>query len=225
MYSYTYDRETGGVLLNSTPTGLSKETRPVYAAELDVLGFDKYWKYDKQIDVPYMWAEANCYYYRGALAAKLKGGNLYTAPEIIIPNDEEGKPVTPEPDGNFLRPVDIKAMTRANRETLEIIERTTVKKILAIHTKYKGKLDYFHIAFSGGKDSCVLLDLVKKALPKGSFVVVFGDTRMEFPDTYDVIEKARRQCVEEEIPFYIARSHLEPKQSWKLFGPPSRVLR
>ena len=34
-----------------------------------------------------------------------------------------------------------------------------------------------------------LLDLVKKALPKGSFVVVFGDTGMEFPDTYDVIEK------------------------------------
>ncbi|MRR05467.1 MAG: phosphoadenosine phosphosulfate reductase [Deltaproteobacteria bacterium] len=225
MYSYTYDIKTGGILLNSSPTGFSKEPRPVYATELDLLGFDKYWKYDKQTDSPYMWAEANHYYYRGMLVAKLKGGNIYTAPEIIIPNGEDGKPIMPEPEGLSLRPVDIGAMVEANREMLEIIEQSTVKKILAIYTKYKDRLDRFHVAFSGGKDSCVLLDLVKKALPKGSFVVVFGDTGMEFPDTCEVILKTKQQCAEDEIPFYIAKSHLNPKESWELFGPPSRVLR
>ena len=225
MYSYTYDKKTGGILLNSSPTGFSKEPRPVYAPELDVLGFDKYWKYDKQTDRPYMWAEANLYYYRGVFVAKLKGGNIYTAPEIIIPNGEDGKPITPEPKGLSLRPVDIEAMVEANREMLEIIEQSTVKKILAIYTKYKDRLDCFHVAFSGGKDSCVLLDLVKKALPKGSFVVVFGDTGMEFPDTYEVVKKTKQQCAEDEIPFYIGKSHLNPKESWELFGPPSRVLR
>jgi phosphoadenosine phosphosulfate reductase len=225
LYSYSYDIKTGGILLNSSPTGFSKEPRPVYATELDTLGFDKYWKYDKQTDSPYMWAEANQYYYRGMLVAKLKGGNIYTAPEIIIPNGEDGKPIIPEPEGLSLRPVDIGAMVEANREMLEIIEQSTVKKILAIYTKYKNRLDCFHVAFSGGKDSCVLLDLVKKALPKGSFVVVFGDTGMEFPDTYEVIKKTKQQCAEEEIPFYLAKSHLNPKDSWELFGPPSRVLR
>lgn len=225
MYSYTYDKKTGGILLNSSPTGFSKEPRPVYAPELDVLGFDRYWKYDKQSDWPYMWAEANYYYYRGMLVAKLKGGNIYTAPEIIIPNGEDGKPVVPEPKGISLRAIDIEAMVEANREMLEIIEQSTVKKILAIYTKYKGRLDCFHIAFSGGKDSCVLLDLVKKALPKGSFVVVFGDTGMEFPDTYEAIQKIKQQCAEDDIPFYIAKSHLKPKESWELIGPPSRVLR
>lgn len=225
MYSYTYDEKTGGILLNSSPTGFSKEPRPVYSPELDVLGFDKYWKYEKQTGLPYMWAEANLYYYRGTLVAKLKGGNIYTAPEIIIPDGKDGKPIMPEPKGTSLRPVDIGAMVEANREMLEIIEQSTVKKILAIYTKYKGRLDCFHVAFSGGKDSCVLLDLVKKALPKGSFVVVFGDTGMEFPDTYEVIEKTKQQCVEEGILFYIAKSHLNPKESWELFGPPSRVLR
>lgn len=225
MYSYTYDKKTGGILLNSSPTGFSKEPRPVYAPELDVMGFDKFWKYDKQTDRPYMWAEANHYYYRGTLVAKLKGGNIYTAPEIIIPNGEDGELIMPEPKGISLRPVDIGAMVEANREMLEIIEQSTVKKILAIYTKYKGRLNCFHVAFSGGKDSCVLLDLVKKALPKGSFVVVFGDTGMEFPDTYEVIKKTKQQCAEEEIPFYIAKSHLNPKESWELFGPPSRVLR
>lgn len=225
MYSYTYDRETGGILLNSSPTGFSKEPRPVYAAELDVLGFDRYWNYDRQTEVPYMWAEANSYWYRGRLVAKLKGGNLYTAPEIIIPADESGIPIAPEPNGSALRPIDIAAMVEANREMLEIIEQTTVKKILAVYEKYKHRLDLFHVAFSGGKDSIVLLDLVKKALPKGSFVVIFGDTGMEFPDTYDVVEQTRRECEQDEIPFYVAKSHLEPKQSWELFGPPSRVLR
>jgi phosphoadenosine phosphosulfate reductase len=172
-----------------------------------------------------MWAEANTYWYRGVCVAKLKGGNIYTAPEIIVPTDENGKPVSPEPYGTPLRHVDVSEMVAKNHEMLEIIEQTTVKKILAIYEKYKGKLDLFHVAFSGGKDSAVLLDLVKKALPKGSFVVVFGDTGMEFPDTYDVIEKTRLKCIEEDIPFYIARSHLEPRQSWDLFGPPSRVLR
>lgn len=225
MYSYTYDRETGGILLNSSPTGFSKEPRPVYATELDVLGFDKYWKYDKQTDLPYMWAEANTYWYRGVYVAKLKGGNLYTAPEIIIPAEESGNPIRPEPNGNFLRPVNVPAMVAANHDILQIIEHTTVKKILAIYEKYKRRLDLFHVAFSGGKDSAVLLDLVKKALPKGSFVVVFGDTGMEFPDTYDVVTKTRELCEQEEIPFYTARSHLDPERSWKLFGPPSRVLR
>ena len=225
MYSYNYDKKTGGILLNSTPTGFSKEPRPVYAAELDILGFDRYWKYNKQTDTPYMWAEANTYWYRGTFVAKLKGGNLYTAPEIIISTDKNGNPISPEPNGNALRPVDITAMVQANHEMLEIIEQTTVKKILAIYEKYKSKLDLFHVAFSGGKDSVVLLDLVKKALPQGSFVVVFGDTGMEFPDTYDVIEKTRQACKKEKIPFYVAQSHLEPEKSWELLGPPSRVLR
>ena len=110
----------------------SKEPRPVYAPELDMLGFDKYWKYDKQADRPYMWAEANTYWYRGTLVAKLRGGNVYTAPEIIIQKEKDGEPIMPEPKGISLRPVDIEAMVEANREMLEIIEQTTVKKILAV---------------------------------------------------------------------------------------------
>ncbi|PKM83777.1 MAG: FAD synthetase, partial [Firmicutes bacterium HGW-Firmicutes-13] len=59
MYSYTYDEQTGGLLLNSTPTNFSKEPRPVYYRELDLLGFSKYCKYEMQDEFPYMWAEAN----------------------------------------------------------------------------------------------------------------------------------------------------------------------
>jgi phosphoadenosine phosphosulfate reductase len=257
LYSYAYSATTGGILLNSTPHKISKEPRPVYAPELDLLGFDKYWKYDKQTNAPYMWSEANRYYYRGRLVASLLGGDVYHAPVIqlayvckewretsngkaiektICEKPEIGKTFTdkkgnvftldkPEHRNAKLRPVDLAAMVEDNREILGWLEETTAKKILAVYEKYADKLDIFHVAFSGGKDSCVLLELVKSVLPHDSFVVVFGDTGMEFPDTYDVIDKVEEQCKEEEIKFYRAASHLSPTESWDLFAPPSRVLR
>lgn len=84
MYSYSWDTETGGLLLNSSPLSFSKEPRPVYYKELDILGFDQYWNYEKNDAYPYMWAEANNYFYRGRLVAKTKGGSMCTAPEIVL---------------------------------------------------------------------------------------------------------------------------------------------
>ena len=42
MYQYIWDPETGGLLLTSDPQKFSKEPRPVYYRELDILGFDRY---------------------------------------------------------------------------------------------------------------------------------------------------------------------------------------
>ena len=85
MYSYSWDTETGGLLLNSSPLSFSKEPRPVYYKELDILGFDQYWNYERtMLTCPYMWAEANNYFYRGRLVAKTKGGSMCTAPEIVL---------------------------------------------------------------------------------------------------------------------------------------------
>ena len=225
MYSYTFDATTGGILLNSTPTNFSKEPRPVFAEEMDLLGFDKYWDYEKQNEAPYMWAESTVYWYRGRQIAKIKGGDLYTAPELQPVRDENGEVFCGKAAGCALQPVDLPAMCKANEDLLTVIEDSTVKKIVKEYEKFKNRLDIFHVAFSGGKDSAVLLDLVKKALPKGSFVVIFGDTGMEFPDTYETVALTKKQCEEDGTPFFTARSHFDPKDSWKLFGPPARVLR
>ena len=225
MYSYTFNSQTGGIMLNSTPTNFSKEPRPVYAKEMDILGFDQYWDYDNQIDVPYMWAESNVYWYRGVQIAKIKGGDLYTAPVLQPIRDENGMVLFSRELGKQLETIDIEAMCADNDELLAVIEDSTVKKIVKEYEKFKDKLDIFHVAFSGGKDSAVLLDLVKKALPRGSFIVIFGDTGMEFPDTYEAVEETKKQCELDGTPFYIAHSHFDSKASWELFGPPSRILR
>lgn len=127
MYTYEWDAETGGFLLTSSLQGFSKEPRPVYYKELDILGFDHYWNYAKNDRFPYMWAEANNYYYRGRLVAKTKGGSLFTVPELILVED-------PEPKNAPLRFVDIPAMVEKNRDLLEKLVGETVKKIFTTPT-------------------------------------------------------------------------------------------
>ncbi len=225
MYSYSFDAQTGGIILNSTPTNFSKEPRPVYAKEMDILGFKKIWEYEDQNDIPYMWAESNVYWYRGIQIAKKKGGDLYSAPVLEPVRNKEGLIPYNKSSGAVLLPIDIPAMCKENEDLLTVIEDSTVKKIVKEYEKFSKKLDIFHVAFSGGKDSAVLLDLVKKALPIDRFVVIFGDTGMEFPDTYKAVDVTKKQCEEDGTPFYVARSHLKPEESWKMFGPPARVLR
>lgn len=217
MYSYEWDVSTGGILLNTTPLTFSKEPRPVYYEELDILGFDQYWKYEKNSSYPYMWAEANNYYYRGRLVAKTKGGSTYCKPEIIIIDK-------PEENGK-LRFVDVQSMVEKNKDILENLSQDTIRVIYNAFIDFEDKVDLFYVAFSGGKDSVVALDLVQRALPHNKFKVLFGDTRMEFSDTYKAVEEAEKHCEELGIDFLRAKSELAPTETWDKFGPPATTNR
>lgn len=218
MYSYTYDKETGGILLNSSPQAFSKEPRPVFSKELDIYGFDSYWNYEQNDDVPYMWAEANNYYYRGKLVAQVKGGSFFTKPEIIIIDE-------PEPNNLPLKTVDLDLMVLKNKALMESLTAITIKDVFNTFSKYENRVDIFHVSFSGGKDSVVTLDIVQRALPHNKFVVIFGDTGMELPETQQIVEDTMDYCNKDGIEFYIAKSHLTPSESWCMFGPPTSTIR
>ncbi|MDR0751890.1 MAG: phosphoadenosine phosphosulfate reductase family protein [Christensenellaceae bacterium] len=218
MYSYEWDKETGGLLLKDRASLFSKEPRPVYSSELDNLGFDKIWNYQKDDTMPYLWAEANSYFYRGELVAKTIGGCIHSKPEIRILKD-------PVDENGALKFVDIEKMIEKNKYVIDGMSNSSIKWIYKKYNDYKKKVDVFYVAFSGGKDSIVLLDLVRKTLPPESYKVIFGDTQMEFPDTYEVIEEIEKKYKEMGIEFYRAKSRLEIMKSWDEFGPPSRPLR
>lgn len=218
MYQYIWDEDTGGLLLTTEQSKFSKEPRPVYYKELDILGFDRYWNYPKDDHAPLMWAEANNYIYRGRTVARTKGGSLYTAPELVILEE-------PEPDGGELRFVDVDAMTAKNAEILETLVQETIQNVYNTYVAYKDKVDVFYVAFSGGKDSVVALDIVQRAIPHDEFLVLFGDTQMEFSDTYSLVEKQRVICEKEGIKFVVSKSEQTPEYTWNQFGPPAQTIR
>lgn len=218
MYSYCWDAQTGGLLLNSSPAQFSKEPRPVYYQELDMLGFDKFWKYEKNDAYPYMWAESNNYYYRGKLVAKTSGGSLINQPEVILLEE-------PESNNQPLRFIDIDKMVEKNHGLMENLIQDTIKKIYNTYNQYIKKVDVFYVAFSGGKDSVVVLDLVQKSLPHNAFEVYFADTDMEFPTTRELMQDISIFCKNNGISFYTAKSEISSLKSWDIFGPPARKIR
>ncbi|MBQ6975174.1 MAG: hypothetical protein IJQ16_01290, partial [Selenomonadaceae bacterium] len=166
VYSYEFDKETGGYILGDKITALGKEIRPVFFEELKFLALDKKfgWQFPQSKE-PLCWAEGRRYFYRGELVAETQGGNLFDMPTL--------KNVTPN---LALSPVDMKLMLAKNENLLNGLIQRTLKEIYATFETYKDKVDLFYVAFSGGKDSLVMLDLVQRALPHDAFEIIFGDT-------------------------------------------------
>ncbi|TEB13785.1 phosphoadenosine phosphosulfate reductase family protein [Pelotomaculum propionicicum] len=213
MYDVHWDIETGGILLKDTRNeGIRGEVRPVFYEELEILGFREQWRY-LRADEPYLWAVGGRkYFYRGELVAEAIGGGLYSRPEIKYYQT-----------GLELRPVDIPAMLAKNGQVLEGMVQQAIKFIYNTYRRYRKRVDITAVAFSGGKDSLVMLDLVQRALAPDEFVVVFGDTTMEIKATYEAVDKARRRWPH--LNFYSARSSKDARTLWREMGPPSRIHR
>lgn len=80
------------------------------------------------------------------------------------------------------------------------------------------------VSFSGGKDSTVVADLVKRALSNANQIHIFGDTTLEFPTTYEYVERYRK-----ENPKTILRTAKNKDQNFydvcADIGPPARMMR
>ena len=80
------------------------------------------------------------------------------------------------------------------------------------------------VSFSGGKDSTVVSDLVRKALGNPSIIHIFGNTTLEFPYTYEYVERFKKE--NKKTP--VLRAENKEQDFFNLcdlFGPPSRSLR
>ena len=213
MYNVVWDEETGGILLTEKEVeGPSPELRPVFYEELKLLGLDQYWNIPFT-EAPLLWATpGKIYYYRGRKVAEVSGGSFFREPKVQVCERDLA-----------LYPINVTEMLRKNESFLLNLTHQALDFIAHTFKRYRSKAGISCVSFSGGKDSWVLLDLAQRVLAPQDFVVVFSDTGMEISPTYESVERARA-CFQK-LRFYTARSPLAAEESWRLFGPPSRIQR
>ncbi|MCK4847659.1 MAG: phosphoadenosine phosphosulfate reductase family protein, partial [Candidatus Heimdallarchaeota archaeon] len=106
---------------------------------------------------------------------------------------------------------------QANKISLSEIEDEAIGFIEKVSAQYK----HSAVAYSGGKDSLVTLDLVAKSdVP---YEIIFADTGLEFPETLENIDLISKN--------YNRKILTDENQSWDFwerfeqFGPPTRNSR
>jgi phosphoadenosine phosphosulfate reductase len=211
-----WNEKINGILLtDKTNDEVINPPRPVFYEELDLLGFYKYWDYPKSGE-PLLWAIGRRYYYKGLMVGEAKGGNLFQSPSIDI--TEEGNEL-------HLKPIDIKKVIEKNKKSLFVLENEAMDFVEHTYRVYRNKMDFFAVSFSGGKDSQAVLDIVSRVLHPEDFIVIFSDTTMEIPHTYETVEKTKKEYQKRypELRFYTAKPPKKASEFWKEFGPPSRI--
>ena len=213
MYGYKWVEGENGIFKLDVTVAIPKEIRPVFKEELDFFEMYKVWDYP-ETDAPLLWAEGiRKYVLNGEVIAEAQGGSFYEKPKIVVKNHSV----------KALKPINLKKLIEINHSLMEGLVQRAVQFIGATYEQYAPQGYKFVVAFSGGKDSIVILDLVQRALSPDRFIVVFGDTGMELSDTYAAIEKARKHYPN--LNFQTAASPFDARESWKEFGPPGRRLR
>lgn len=214
MYGYNWIGK-GNLFQLAVDQNIQKEVRPVFREEIKLLGLDRFLSCkDDMSCAPLLWAEGLRYYVsNGERIAEAIGGGFYTSPKIEFLQRKK----------SIIHPVDIEKLWSINAALMEGLIDKAINFIRKEYEEYSAKGYLFVVAFSGGKDSLVLLDLVQRALAPDQFIVIFGDTGMEFEDTYLTIEKT--QELYPNLHFETAKSILPANESWAAFGPPGRRLR
>lgn len=166
MYKIEWDKETGGIILNTRVTNetLGIAPRPVFYEELDLLGLDKLgWTYP-HTEAPLMWAVNKQYFYRGQRLFDAKGANIYNKPTLEFCKDIE--PVD-------LQPVDMKSMLAKTSDLMFVLENEAIEFIRDTFTAYtkvnrtfdkadSNQLDYEALAAKAEKKSKQKMAIVKQ---------------------------------------------------------------
>lgn len=217
MYRYIWDNETGGVILLTVKNKSYKEIRPVFYEELILLKMDKYFKFEYN-ENPYMWNDGHQYIYYGNVLFKFRK-------TIDVFQDDEIEYIDENMIGKTILPINVNRMIEKNERVLNILENNSLKIIYDTYDKFKNKTDIIVVNYSGGKDSIVTLDLVKRILNPKDFMVIYSDTGMEFDDSKKTIKREKNVCEQQNIRFLIAKAEKDTYDLWEVIGPPSRKNR
>lgn len=203
---------------NSSLKPLTSDIRPVFPEErllLEIL-LDKPFAYkDKSV-----WANGSNYFIDGKV--KRLSSKVFSIVDVesIIAQLKANEAENKETYSTFNALID--KFVYCNKERLFLIENEAFAFIQKVASKYSE--EQLMISFSGGKDSTCTQDLTVRALSNPSIVHVFGNTTLEFPFTYEYVERFKRN--NPRSIFKIAKNkEQEFFNVCEDIGPPSRVMR
>lgn len=143
--------------------------------------------------------------------------------ERLLRLSADGKPrITKEYFTNGHIPKEIptlESLYRANKSAIDELEREAISFIRNTINEHSKRLPV--VSFSGGKDSVVVSWLVRKALGTEKVLHVFGDTTLEFPDTYKYIERFKDS--NRSVPFKMPSTDKDFLEMCNLLEPPTRI--
>ncbi|MEW6003487.1 MAG: phosphoadenosine phosphosulfate reductase family protein [Nitrospirota bacterium] len=120
---------------------------------------------------------------------------------------------------NLTKYVTQKTLYKANKTRIDELEKKAISFIKEIIKSYPERKPV--VSFSGGKDSTVVSYLIRKALGVNKVFHIFGNTTIEYPDTYSYIDRFFRN--NKKIPLCENSSNHTFFEMCKLIGPPSRT--
>jgi len=197
-------------LCGSTGKKVSSDLRPVFLAEKAMLQSN----IERELPWPLFYGSRGWFYSSGKTIGRMSYDSE-GVPTIKLSKSYNG--IT----SNSQQMTETEFITltlNANLESLITREQEAIDFILGVVKENPGVQPV--VAFSGGKDSTIVAELVRRAL--GSATLFFADTTIEFPDTYDYLETIRNTegytLITEapESTFYELNSRL---------GPPSQRMR
>ncbi len=196
---------------------LARDIRPVFPEErllLEIL--DE--KEPNSMVKSSVWASSSRYYIDG----KVK--NIPASIYKTADTDKISEMLQKYKDGNSYEYFDsnIELFCKANKNRLNSLIKEATGFIQTVSSKYD--IEKIVISFSGGKDSTVTDDIVKKALSDPSIVTIFGNTTLEFPTTIEYAERYRHEHTH--AIFQIAKNDEQVFMDvCEDIGPPARMMR
>lgn len=159
------------------------------------------------------------------------GGSKYLADEKIITisykdwyKQKKYKEAAEELRNNIEIETDYSAymkIVEANKMYLNTLIYEAERYVTETVNLYKDKNYIPTVSFSGGKDSTVVSKLVTEALQDNSVIHMFGDTTLEFHETYDYVNKTFRK-ENPAVPVILSETENDFFQLCKVLGPPSQ---
>ena len=110
---------------------------------------------------------------------------------------------------------------KANETYLNSLIYEAEQYIIETLDKYKSKNYIPTVSFSGGKDSTVVSRLVMDALQDNTIIHMFGDTTLEFKETYTYVTDTFRK-ENPRVPMIPSETENDFFKLCKVFGPPSQ---